>query len=277
MRDRLQGGRRFRGTCFGAVGRLAARRLALALVLSVWVIGLALAGIARAADANAAAAFESANKLYEEGQFKAAAEAYEKLVAGGRVSSALYFNAGNAWFKAGDLGRAIFNYRLAERLAPRDPDLRVNLRMARELVNGGPLPAASGWRRWVPRLTINEWTFVVVSLLWAGCALLALGELRPAQRASLRRWTVMLGVVALLAAGCLGDAWHEVSGQRVVIVKGATAVVRHGPLEVSPELETVPGGTELEVTDRKDGWLEVASLKRGPGWIEERDVLALPR
>jgi hypothetical protein len=268
MPDRLQVGRTSRPARFGAAGRLAC--------VLAWLFVWALAGSARAADADAAAAFESANKLYEEGQFKAAAEAYEKLVASGRVSSALYFNAGNAWFKAGDLGRAIFNYRLAERLAPRDPDLRVNLRMARELVNGEPLPAASGWRRWVPRLTLNEWAFSVTGLLWVGCALLAWGELRPAQRTSLRRWTILLGVVALLAAVGLGDAWHEVSGQRVVIVKGATAVVRHGPLEVSPELETVPGGTELEVTDRKDGWLEVAGLKRGPGWIEARDVLTLP-
>ncbi len=277
MRDGLPLGRSSHGLRFGAAVRRTICGLALTLVWWLWAVGPALAGRACAAEADAGAAFESASKLYEEGQFKAAAEAYERLIATGRVSGALYFNAGNAWYKAGDLGRAIFDYRLAERLTPRDPDLRVNLRMARELVYGGPLPATAGWRRWMPRLTLNEWAWVVMGLLWVGGGLLALGELRPAQRTSLRRWTVLVGVLVLLAAGCLGDAWHAVNGQRVVIVNGSSAVVRHGPLDVSPELETVPGGTELEVTDRKDGWLEVAGLKRGTGWIAQRDVLTLPR
>lgn len=242
-----------------------------------WLLGVEPAWFANAADADASPTFESANRLYEEGHYPAAAKAYEKLIESGRVSSALYFNAGNAWYKAGDLGQAIYNYRLAERLAPRDPDVQVNLRMARELVNGGPLPAASGWRRWVPRLSVNEWAGLVAVLVWACCSLLAWGELRPAQRASLRRWAMALAAVAVLMAAGLWESWNEVYGQRIVIVKGTSAVVRHGPLDVSPELETVSGGAELAATDQKDGWLEVAGLKRGTGWIREQDVLKLPR
>src|ERR1043166_1191409 len=59
-------------------------------------------------------AFEQANRLYEQARFAEAAAAYEKIIQNGRVSPALYFNLGNALFKSGRIGLAIFNYRLAE-------------------------------------------------------------------------------------------------------------------------------------------------------------------
>src|SRR5437867_5020689 len=54
-----------------------------------------------------ASAFEQANKLYEQGHFVESGAAYEKLIANGQVSPALYFNFGNALFKSGQIGRAI--------------------------------------------------------------------------------------------------------------------------------------------------------------------------
>src|SRR5206468_4104202 len=72
-------------------------------------------------------AFDAANKLYEQGNYPAAAAAYEQLIQSGQRSETLYFNLGDAWFKAGQLGRAIAAWRQAEFLSPRDPALRFNL------------------------------------------------------------------------------------------------------------------------------------------------------
>src|SRR4051794_29504249 len=100
-----------------------ARRSAARVTLLCLACLLALLGTpARAEDL--AAAFDQANKLYEQGKFAEAAGAYEKLAQSTPASPALYFNLGNAWFKAGQSGRAIAAYRRAEILAPRDPNLR---------------------------------------------------------------------------------------------------------------------------------------------------------
>jgi Flp pilus assembly protein TadD len=72
-------------------------------------------------------------------QIREAAAAYEQILTNGAVSPALYFNLGNAHFKAGQLGRAIAAYRQAERLTPRDPDVRANLQFARNRVQGPTL------------------------------------------------------------------------------------------------------------------------------------------
>src|SRR5262245_33914426 len=75
----------------------------LRLLRSCWSIGLIaglLAGNAiRVCAEDLATRFEEANKLYEQGRYPDAAKAYAELVKVGQVSSALYFNLGNALLK----------------------------------------------------------------------------------------------------------------------------------------------------------------------------------
>src|ERR1051325_497601 len=80
--------------------------------------------------------FDQANRLYEEGKFGDAISLYGAILKAGRVSSGLLFNLGNAYFKNGEIGRAIYNYRRAQALAPRDPDVQANLRFARDRIAG---------------------------------------------------------------------------------------------------------------------------------------------
>ena len=64
--------------------------------------------------------------------FRQAALGYERLIIqDGIENGRLYYNIGNAWFQAEDLGRAILNYRKALQYMPNDPNLRQNLKYAR--------------------------------------------------------------------------------------------------------------------------------------------------
>ena len=76
--------------------------------------------------------FFHANALYGEERWAEAAAEYERVLAAGWESGNLYFNLGNAWFRAGDVGRAVLDYERARRLLPRDPDVQANLSYARE-------------------------------------------------------------------------------------------------------------------------------------------------
>ena len=134
--------------------------------------------------AAAAAAFDSANRLYEEGKFANAASAYEKLAQSGETSAALYFNLGNALFKSGQIGRAIAAYRTGEQITPRDPDLRANLQFARNQVQS-PTLSPSRWQRWLGRLTLNEWTLLAAGAVGSAApldcaAMAASAQARPA-------------------------------------------------------------------------------------------------
>jgi tetratricopeptide (TPR) repeat protein len=221
--------------------------------------------------------FDQANRLYVEEQYAPAAAAYEKMIASGQVSPAVYFNMGNAWFKAGQVGKAIAAYRRAEELAPRDADVRANLQFARRQAGVGA-PAAPGgiWTRWVARLTLNEWTGLAAVFVALFFLLLTLRQIRPDWKKSGAGWTTMLGVACVWWIACLGLALYARYGAESSVVVVPEAVVRRGPLPEAPSAFTAHDGAELLVLDRKDDWLQVADAARHVGWVPKDEVAVVP-
>jgi tetratricopeptide (TPR) repeat protein len=217
-------------------------------------------------------AFESANKLYEEGKFAEAAPAYEKLAQSGQASAALYFNLGNAFFKSSQIGRAIAAYRQAEQLTPRDPDLRANLQFARNQTQG-PTLSPGRWQRWLGRLTLNEWTLLAAGAVWLWLLLLAVLQWRPALKAVLRSYVLALVILAGLFCVCAAAGLRQTRFTRTAVVITRDAVVRYGPLAESPTAFTVHDGAELRVLDQKDEWLQVSAGPRKVGWLRRDQTL----
>ena len=244
-------------------------------LLCLILLLLCAGNVARADDVSTA--FDQANQLYEEGKFAEAATAYAKMLRPGQASPALYFNLGNALFKAGQVGRAVLNYRLAERLAPRDPDIRANLKFARGRVATGATPTPSWWQRWTSRLALDEWTLLTSGALWIWLGLLTLGQWRPALRKSLSGYTATTGVGAVLLALCLGLETYNRFAVKSVIVSAREVVVRYGPWDESPNYFTVRDGMELSVLDSKGEWVQVADRAKRIGWLRREQVLFLPR
>lgn len=226
------------------------------------------------------AAFDQANRLYEKGQFTNAAAAYQQLIDAGHGSVTLWFNLGNAWFKAGQPGRAIAAWRQAEKLAPRDPYVRFNLQFARKQVTGSDAPNRPLWQRFLGALTLDEWTLLACAGWWLWFGLLAAREARPALRPTLRGWTTTAGVAALALAVCLGAALRQQAAARTAVVVVPSAVVRHGPLDESQVAYQLRDGSEVTVLDEKavsdrEVWLQVRDEAGRRGWLK-RDQVLLP-
>ena len=222
-----------------------------------------------------AAAFESANKLYEEGKYREAATAYASLLQSGETSAALYFNLGNAFFKSGQIGRAVAAYRLAGQITPRDPDVRANLQFARNQVQG-PTLSISRWQRWLGRLTLNEWTVLAAGAVWVWLLVLAVLQWWPGLQPALKGYLPALAIVVLALCVLAAGAFYQARRARMAIVIAGEAVVHFGPLPISPTAFTAHDGAELRVLDRKDEWLEVSAGPRETGWLR-RDQVLLPQ
>ncbi len=240
------------------------------------LFALVCAGNLFAADVTAD--FNAANKLYAEGKFAAAAGAYEKILQSGTVSTALWFNYGDAEFKLGRLGRAITAYRRAELLAPRDAEVRANLDFVRKQVEGPPL-GESRWSRlagWLGTLTLNEWTMLASGAFWLTCLLFAVRQLRPAWRARLRGLTYSVVSLAILFCAGLGAvaAMHFSKPTAVVVEPEATA--RSGPFAEAQDAFQAHDGEELAVLDRRNHWLQVTDGSGRIGWLPAKQVEILP-
>ena len=233
--------------------------LLLTLILPLWATA--------ATEVSLDAQFDAANKLYAQNKFAEAATTYEQIIAAGSVSPALYFNLGNAHFKAGQIGHAIAAYRDAQELAPRDPDIRANLQFARNRVQG-PRVTPSRWQTWLASYSANEWATFSTVAIWVMLGLLIARCVRPALTPTLRPWTLASIIVALGIFVATRLAIHQSNSQFIGIVTVADATIRNSPLDEAPSAFTAHDGAELRVLDHKDDWLQVTDDNHQYGWVK---------
>ena len=224
--------------------------------------------------------FEEGNKLYEQRKYSEAASVYEQAIQSGQSNGPVFFNLGNALFKAGQPGRSIAAYREAERSIPRDPGLRYNLQFVRNQVTGAGGSVQKGWKQWLMRLTLNEWTILFTVSFWLWMILLALGEIRSEFRKMVRGYTGIAGLVMALLGAALGTASYQLNSEKGAVVVVTNAVVRFGPLDEASVAFQLRDGSEVTLTGEKDvgttnsvqGWYQVEDASRRSGWLKADQV-----
>lgn len=225
--------------------------------------------------ADVATDFSAANKLYAEGKFSGAALGYEKIIQVGAQSPALLFNAGNAEFKAGHLGKAIAAYRQAAQLAPRDAETRANLAFVRNQVQGATL-RESRWQNWISSLTLNEGAVLTMVFFWLMFALLAAQQLRPALAPKLRGATRLALVLTIFSGTVLALQAASHFNSAIAVVTADDAIARSGPFDEAQSTFTVRDGAELRVLDRHDDWVQVVNAAGKIGWLSRKQAEILP-
>lgn len=230
-----------------------------------------LTPVAALAGSAVPAEFNQANELYARGEYQQAIALYETLAAQG-APAGLYYNLGNAYFKSGRIGLAVLNYERARRLAPRDGDIRHNLRYLRSLVKEpaptffeSALSRAAGWA------TVNELAAAGAGLLIITTGLLIVFLLRGGTA-----WAAgTAGGLALLivCASWLGVAAFADGGSRRAVVTGGTIEARNGPGTENTIAFTIPEGRILFMLGESDGWRAVALPSSGmTGWVPAETV-----
>ena len=246
------------------------------LILVLLLVGLC----ACAPETTSGAHIAEANQLYEAGQFAEAAVAYQALADAGVEDGTLYYNLGNAYFKAGDLGYAILNYRRAQLLLPRDPDVSANLQLARAQTTDRLEAKDSGVLVSFVRRVLVEWTTldeaaaITLGLWGLLCALVVVVIMWPRGRRGL---SYVIGVVAVLLA--LGLVSVTI---RVVDARGSPAVVvaqsvetRSGPGTDYVAEFTLHAGAEVRVLERRENWARIALPGDLQGWLPDETVKEL--
>lgn len=238
------------------------------------------------------AAFQRAAELHEVALAQESASATDLGSDAGHANGALEYNTGNAWFLAGDLGRAIVHYRRAQLLRPGDPQIEANLATARarrrdQLDESAGRAAAETiffWHRAVGYRT-KLWLALIAWLGVCGAGgLLAIqrARTRAANAAGGTRTGVPLRVliVSALALLAMGGSYLAEASERgardAAVVVASEVELRTGdgesyparyenPIHAGAEVtigETRAGWVEIELPDGKTGWVAAASIER---------------
>jgi len=216
-----------------------------------------------------------ANRLYEDGQFSEAAQTYKQLISTGFYDAALFYNLGNAWFKQGDLGRAILNYRRAQRLAPRDADIRANLTFVRaqtidRIQASSRLPFGEVVELTQTWVTLNEmaWMALAMGILTAAvfCAFLFAPPGRV--KTFLKRGAIGLAVLLALSAFPLASRLYWEANRPTAIVIAPEVAVTSGPGRQYITEFTLHSGTAVSLIERRAQWMRITLPGRQlQGWI----------
>ena len=218
--------------------------------------------------------FYAANKAYEADDFGKAAEDYEKIIALGYENGHIYFNLGNAYFRRGETGKAILAYRRAERLIPRDPDLRSNLSYAREMVKDELKPPVKGkWLRriffWYDAMSLRENLLAVVLfnfLFWGTM----IG--RFFHRGEALRWIGRISLLLLvLLTLTLGARMIEGGHKEGVVTAEKTAVRSGNGTNYTTRFE-LHAGAEFLVEGIEDEWVRIRLSNGERGWVPLSEI-----
>ncbi len=218
--------------------------------------------------------FERANADFEVGRFKEAAAADEELLDEQGPRVAVLQNLGSAYFRSGDVGRAILAFERALLLDPGAPDLRANLKLVRDEAAVFPPLPAEGWRGWLERPSREFWSGLALgsALLLpvaAGLWLVLRSRWRGAAAVS-----ISASVAGLAALGLSLDTlqWRKGEDARGIVV-GDPAKVRISPFEKAEERGSLAGGREVRLGREENGYFWV-SVDGGAteGWVAAKQV-----
>lgn len=216
--------------------------------------------------------FFAANGLYREGKFQQAVSSYERLLDEGFISSSLYFNLGNSYFKMGRRGKAILYYKRAQRLAPRDPDIEANLRFAFSLVDGytgeeSPNWFAGKWERAYSTVNLRELGILVVGLCWLLSGGIVAGILMKRRKRLAWYVNLVLGVMLLFFILCQVSQWYAFTHQQWAVIVLEKSEAHFEPSKEATRHFALDEGALVRVIERKGVWTKGLRRDGKKGWL----------
>ncbi len=242
----------------------------------MFLLSFVFAGISYADEA--AQTFEQANQLYLQAKYPDAITQYEKIVQSGFESGALYFNLGNAYYKSGNIQKAILNYERARQFLPRDEDVQFNLQLA-NLQVVDKIDA-------VPRLFVYRWADTMLALFslstmgWivysffiltlAAFAIFLFARTYTQKRLSMFGGLVFSTALILTMIGYGVQAYKE-SNTEFAIVMSDVANIKAAPDSKGNDLFVLHKGLRVQVLDSVNHWRKIRLADGKVGWIPEDD------
>jgi tetratricopeptide (TPR) repeat protein len=231
-----------------------ASRILVALGYFAWIVPLAFGGTT----------WETANAAYQRGKYEEAKVDYLQLARTGQYSADLFYNLGNVWFKLGDPGRAILNYRRALLLNPRLVEAGSNLRTVLKIVGNDDQPTfrdqIGAYADYFPLIaSIAFWIFAF-SLFpaWRKQGRLTLFCRRLCIVASL----TFLGAAALYV--WIGSGSKDAN--RALVVDSAVDL-KYGPAVSARAVESMQLGEQLQLISERGDWTFCRASSGNLGWI----------
>ena len=215
----------------------------------------------------ARAHFEKANESYKKGDFDSAIKEYEAIVSLRFSSTEVYYNLGNSYFKKNQLGKAVVNYERAFALAPRDGDIKANLKYARDFVKNYQAQNSDlGWERIFIHndlVTVNEITLILAFIFVAAGIIFVIGLFAGWPPRKMRVVLFLAGVLFIFHYAALVVKIEEQKNQAVILVEGTA---RFEPEDNATVHFQMSPGWKVKIVEESGEWVKLMRWDGKQGW-----------
>jgi tetratricopeptide (TPR) repeat protein len=214
---------------------------------------------------------DNAENNFKKGNFLKTIEIYESLIQIEEVEDPyVYYNLSNAYYRAGNIGKAILNIEKASKLAPRNKAIKENMQFL--YVEAGQEREQNIQDIFLKLFSLNEITiafsiFIILFLLSFSLFLL--------KRSSSVKRIVILFIFFLII--CLPlfvlKSCDEFSVKKAVVL--SSSIIRRGPGENNPEIFRFAEGKVVNIISESENWINITAhskSKNVSGWIEAKNI-----
>ncbi len=226
-----------------------------------------------------AGVFLQAQQAYKSGDYAAAADLYEKMIADGFVNGHMYYDLGNACLKKGAVGRAILNFRMAERFMPRDADLEANLQYALDRTQdkidcSDTASVSKTFFFWFYKFSSREFCYAFLAF---NCIVWILLTIKFFFRKEALGIAIPMAVFfTLLFGSSFAVKYYQEAYGNAAVVLPEMIQVRSGSSPSDTVLFRLHEGAELAIAGEENGWVKIELCDGKKGWVQKTSIGILP-
>ena len=222
---------------------------------------------------------QNADDEYAKGNYQQAIKDYQEILKTG-VSSEIYYNLGNAYYRTDNITQALLAYERALQLSPGDNDIRFNLQYARSKTIDKITPETEmffvTWYHSLINFTsVDRWANTAIFSIVMALLLILVFLFAPQMWA---RKSGFYGSAAFLLLFAFANLFafqqkHELETKQGAIVIAPTVNVKKTPAASGTDVFVIHEGTRVDITDRgMKQWRGIKLADGREGWLKTSQI-----
>ena len=222
---------------------------------------------------------QNADDEYAKGNYQQAIKDYQEILKTG-VSSEIYYNLGNAYYRTDNITQALLAYERALQLSPGDNDIRFNLQYARSKTIDKITPETEmffvTWYHSLVNFTsVDHWANTAIVSIVMALLLILVFLFAPQMWA---RKSGFYGSAAFLLLFAFANLFafqqkHELETKQGAIVIAPTVNVKKTPAASGTDVFVIHEGTRVDITDRgMKQWRGIKLADGREGWLKTSQI-----
>lgn len=243
--------------------------------LFVLLVCIATSAIAQ----NSETLFSEANTLYTDGKYQEAINKYEQIINTGNLSSELFFNLGNSYYKLNKVGPSIYNFEKALQLNPLNQDAQNNLifakRLALDRIEELPKSVLQKFNEnYLSKISYNSWAGITVLCAFLGAILFLLYYFAytPTRKRLFFTTSITSFILLIITLAITFHQYNKYTSTVEAIVYTPEVSVKNEPTKNAEEAFLIHEGTKVQILDEVEDWKKIRLVDGKIGWLKAKDI-----